>query len=235
MNLKRATFLLSILTLSSCGAIRKTPKTEFNDGYYTQTIQGRRQQVYIDIQEDLLKIHQLRKDNNLVSVDTNSLEAYPKERNVGNSKVAVFKKNSFDVDFLTMPLRYRPSQNGVPPQLNTTLNGSAYFGYRTDKYIVNYIASPLKKSERVINHYGFSVGLFGGLGNSAITPTTTNNYLTIEYDGVAFTKGVAGIIAVNNFTVGLAVGFDNLLDSNGKHWIYESQPWVGLAFGLNLN
>lgn len=68
-----------------------------------------------------------------------------------------------------------------------------------------------------------------------MTPTTTTNFISTEYDGIVWPKGVAGIIAVNNFTVGVSLGFDNLLDRNKQFWIYESKPWFGLAFGLNLN
>ena len=41
-----------------------------------------------------------------------------------------------------------------------------YFGYRTDKYVLKYIANPLGKSDRLINHFGFSIGVFSGLGNT---------------------------------------------------------------------
>ncbi|MDZ4756688.1 MAG: hypothetical protein SGJ10_00940 [Bacteroidota bacterium] len=236
MNIKLAISILLAMSLSSCGLIRNTPKNLFNDGYYVQTNDGSKRHVYIEIEDEILRIHQTKKINKLVIVDTNvSIEVYPKELNTVNNKVSVFNKNSFDIDFLTMPLKYRPSQKGVPSQLNTNLNGSVYTGYRTDKYIVSYATNPLNKSDRTINHYGFSFGFFGGLGNTAITPTTTNNHLTTEYDGVIFTKGTAGIIAVNNFTVGIAIGLDNLLDNNNKFWVYQSKPWFGFAFGLNLN
>ncbi|WP_165940196.1 MULTISPECIES: hypothetical protein [Dyadobacter] len=56
-----------------------------------------------------------------------------------------------------------------------------------------------------------------------------------EYDGLVWGKGIAGIIGINNFTIGLAIGFDNLLDKNKQVWIYQGKPWLGLAFGLNLN
>lgn len=68
-----------------------------------------------------------------------------------------------------------------------------------------------------------------------MTPTNTFNKISQEYDGVVWNKGLAGILAINNFTVGLSLGIDNLLDKNKKVWIYESKPWVGIAFGLNLN
>ncbi len=166
---------------------------------------------------------------------TKKYSVYPKEVKDSFREAATFNQYSFDVDFLTIPLKFRPNQNGVPPQLNANLNGAVYFVYRTDKYNVSYAVNPLKKSNRVINHYGFSFGIFTGLGNTAMNPTTTTNFISTEYDGIVWPKGVAGIIAVNNFTVGVSLGFDNLLDRNKQFWIYESKPWFSLAFGLNLN
>ena len=74
-----------------------------------------------------------------------------------------------------------------------------------------------------------------GLGNTIITPTTTNNVISSEYDGIILQKGIAGIIAVNKLTVGLSLGSDNLLDVNQNFWIYQNKPWFGLMLGLNLN
>ncbi|MGL6268762.1 MAG: hypothetical protein ACRC2O_12600 [Chitinophagaceae bacterium] len=76
---------------------------------------------------------------------------------------------------------------------------------------------------------------FTGLGNTFMSPTNTNNTLLQEYDGIVWSKGLAGILAINNFTVGLALGFDYLVDKNRSIWIYQNKPWLGLAFGLNLN
>jgi len=94
------------MSLSSCGLIRNTPKNLFNDGYYVQTNDGSKRHVYIEIEDEILRIHQTKKINKLVIVDTNvSIEVYPKELNTVNNKVSVFNKNSFDIDFLTMPLK----------------------------------------------------------------------------------------------------------------------------------
>ena len=68
-----------------------------------------------------------------------------------------------------------------------------------------------------------------------MNPWVTNNRIAIEYDGVVWTKGVTGIIGLNNFTTGLAVGWDHLLDRNMAYWIYQGKPWIGFVFGLNLN
>jgi hypothetical protein len=68
-----------------------------------------------------------------------------------------------------------------------------------------------------------------------MNPWVTENQINIEYDGVVWTNGLVVIMGLNKFAVGLALGWDRLLDDNRKYWIYEKQPWLGLAVGLNLN
>ncbi len=234
----KATYNLLILVflLSSCSVIRKSAKTAFTDGYYIQNLDNKKQVVFVDIDEEALRIHPIIKDKHLRAIDSTKVcQYYPKEMSSAFRSSTSFAKYTLDIDFLTMPLKYRPAQSTVPAQLNTNLNGALYLGFRTDNYRLNYYANPLKKSDRNIIHYGVSVGIFTGFGNTSMNATTTNNYLSSEYDGIVWTKGIAGIIAVNNFSLGLALGFDNLLDQNKIYWIYETKPWFGLAFGLNLN
>lgn len=162
-------------------------------------------------------------------------QIYPQTINKEEIVQASFKKSSLDIDFLTIPLKYRPSQLDVPVQLNTNLNGALYVGYRLDNYSVDYKPKILKTAERDITHYGFSMGIFSGFGSTFMSPTTTNNILNQEYDGVVWNKGIAGIIAIDRFTLGLALGTDHLLDKNKSIWIYQGKAWLGLVFGLNLN
>ena len=232
------TLLIMIFCIlhSSCSVIQKTNKNEFNDGFYIQHIDNKKQKVYIDIVDDTIRIHQTQNRNQKPIIDTIAAPTFfEKEISTKHKQTTSFDKVSFDIDFFTIPLKYRPNQTDVPAQLNTTINGAVYFGFRTDKYVLNYIANPIGKSDRNINHFGFSIGVFSGLGNTFMSPTNTNYILQQEYDGVVLSKGLAGIFAINNFTVGLAFGFDNLLDKNKKIWIYENKNWLGLAFGLNLN
>lgn len=100
---------------------------------------------------------------------------------------------------------------------------------------MNYFINPIGNNNRIINHFGFSIGGFSSLGNTFISPTTTNNAVQQEYDGIVWSKGVAGIFAINNFRLGVALVYENLLDYNNDFWVYESRPWPGLTFGLNLN
>lgn len=224
------------ILLSSCNVLQKNSKKEFIDDFYMQHIDKIKKQVYVSVLEDAISVYPTTIQNNKPSIDTfNSSDIFPKEIYTEFNKTVSFTKPSLDLDFFTIPLKFRPSSNNVPAQLNTTLNGAVYLGYRTDKYVLNYFKNPLGKSDRSINHFGFSIGAFTGLGNTFMSPTTTNNILQQEYDGIVWTKGLAGTFALNSFTIGLAFGFDNLLDRNNKIWIYESKPWLGLAFGLNLN
>jgi len=72
------------------------------------------------------------------------------------------------------------------------------------------------------------------LGNTAINASTAPNQ-ALEYDGVVFQKGIAGLFAINKLTVGLSIGNDRLLDKNQYDWEYHHKIWYGLMLGLNLN
>jgi hypothetical protein len=37
------------------------------------------------------------------------------------------------------------------------------------------------------------------------------------------------------FNLGLAIGADQLLGPDGRHWLYQRKPWFGVLFGLDIN
>lgn len=43
------------------------------------------------------------------------------------------------------------------------------------------------------------------------------------------------MMGYKSLTVGLGVGWDNLLDRDKDIWVYQSKPWYGLTLSLNLN
>ncbi len=229
-------FIVSILLLSRCGVVRTSPKYQLANGYYkSKTFSSKAQKVYVDNEVDTIFIHRYDKVTQSVDTALNKRVVFPNRlaASINNSKS--FRQASFDVDFVSMPFKYRPTQGDFPQQFNTNLNGAVYLGFRNDVYQVKYKESPLKKYHRQVTHYGFSFGVFSGIGGSAINPWVTNNVVGYEYDGVVWAKGIGAFIGINNFNIGLAVGFDDLLDENKDFWIYQQKPWLGLAFGLNLN
>lgn len=229
-------FIGTILFLSSCGILQQTAKKELNEGFYTQKNDGKTQKTYIEIEDNSINIYPTILHNGIRKIDKNlQVQSFDKEMNIDFKQSTSFSKPSFDIDLITIPLKFRNAIKNVPPQLNANLNGALYLGYRNDKYILNYKVNPLGKSERLITHLGFSFGVFTGFGNTSMTSTNTNNILQNDYDGIVWSKGIAVFFALNNFTVGTTFGFDHLLDKNKSIWIYQSKPWLGLAFGLNLN
>ena len=232
------TILLFLSATTGCNLLRKGSKYEFSNGYYRMKHTGPgKEKVYVDQQDGEYAVYRVEMLGQKHAVDTaaSTKLLLPLSFQGEPPADAVFWQPSLDLDFLTIPLKYRPSLSSFPRQLNTNLNGGAYIGFRNDVYHLRYSQTPLGKPMRHTTHFGFSFGGFAGLGATAMNPSVTNDQVPIEYDGVILTKGVAGILGVNHFTVGLAIGFDNLLDKNRKYWIYRQKPWIGLAFGLNLN
>ncbi len=225
-----------LLLLGSCTILKESPKTSFVDGIYLQKDKAGKQKVYADIEDETIRIFSVTKSGrNWVSDSSRLTTSYPKYL-VGNGDAkSSFSKYSLDLDFITIPLKYRFATNAVPQQLNANINGAVFLGYRTDRYSVTYKSNPIKLPARKITHYGFSFGICTGLGNTDMNATNTSKRLASEYDGLVWNKGVAAIIAIDNFTMGLVCGFDNLLDQHSKIWIYENKPWIGLGLGLNLN
>jgi hypothetical protein len=48
-------------------------------------------------------------------------------------------------------------------------------------------------------------------------------------------SGIAGFIESNVASFGIALGFDSLLNSDRKVWIYNKKPWLGFIVGIALN
>lgn len=224
--------LLFAVQLGACGVFKPSPKSSLTDGYYIQKTSAGRQRVYVDVMENDIQLSALDQQQKL----TTSPALFPLT-DTGSIARSSFRVNkpSLDLDFLTIPLKYRPALADVFAQLNANLNGAAFLGYRTDRYTIRYSASPFNRQDRHVDHFGYSIGIFSGVGNTFMSPTNTMNRIQQEYDGVVWNKGVATMFAINNFTIGLAVGVDHLMDKNKAVWIYQGKLWYGLSFGLNLN
>ena len=151
-----------------------------------------------------------------------------------NTNSAIFYRYSLDLDAVTIPIKMRYSKD-IPIQMNANINGAIYLGLRRDRYKINYELSPIHIYNRSKKHFGLSVGVFSGIGNTLVSPSNTNNQVSIEYDGVIWSKGIATMFAMNNTTIGCAFGFDQLLGPHQNDWIYQNKPYLGLMLGLNIN
>lgn len=209
------------LTILGCGTVRNSPRYELGDDYYEFWQKGGKYiKAFAYVEDDTIRIFA---DDDLKT----PIPYNPKQDQF-------FLKRSFDVDVMTVGFKYRPGMLKLPRQLNTDFNGNVFLGYRLDRFRIRSNETPvgLRKS---FQHGGLTVGGFFGIGSSAITPWTTNNLTTDEYNGFILSKGLALMIGLNTLTVGVGVGWDTLTDRDKDIWIYQNKPWYGLTVGLNLN
>ena len=229
---------ICLLLVTSCKSFSESAKFELNNGYYKAREEGGAdRRVYVYTTEDTLVAFPIVRQNNIAVLDTSGRSAllFPRSIQGAARNSQTFHKYSFDLDVLAIPFKYRFETAGEPRRLNTQFNGAVYAGFRTDRYKVDYEPTPLGIANRSIVHYGYSIGLFSGIGVEPINPWVTKDRYPGEYDGIVWLNGVAAIVGVNNFTFGLGVGVDHLLDRNREIWIYQGKPWLGLTLGLNLN
>jgi hypothetical protein len=228
---------LTIISFLSGCAIRQSPKDSFVQGYYySRLFHKKLKHIYVVPMDDSIKIFSAKKLGEGVDT-TNAMKlALPSHEKPAGFKNYNFKKASLDFDLQNILFKFRPSVKGFPPQFNNNiLNGALYLGRRMDIYKLTYSKSPLGDYNRTTTHYGYSLGIFSGIGASRIDEYVTLNALNIEYDGVVNISGISASMAINKLNFGLNAGVDHLLDKNHKLWIYQGKPWLGLSIGVNLN
>lgn len=215
--------IIFIILLSSCTSIEQIHKNELSDGSYKQIDRIKNKSV------------QIENINDTIAVYYNAMQGINLPMYNSKQENIQFKKLSFDVDLITIPVKYRPSIKGIPNQLTTDINASIYLSIRNDSYKINYSKSISGLHKRKIHHVGFSIGGIFGIGNTLVNEHYTSSQITNEYQGIVLSKGIAGIVAINNYTIGLSYGSDQLLDKNRLFWVYQQKPWFGLTLGLNIN
>ncbi|HEX6889349.1 MAG TPA: hypothetical protein VF141_01605 [Chryseolinea sp.] len=214
-------FCFCILSVS-CATLREVPEANLkSDYYYTPKQEGRSARVYVDIVDDSIRL-----------IPDGPDQKDPES--IAPSDGQLLFNRSFDIDVMTVPFKYRPATQNLPRQLTVDFNGSLFFGYRVDQYKLVFKRTPAGIVKKV-RHRAVTLGAFGGIGTTPVTPWTTNGGTTDEYTGFIFNRGVSLMGGVNNLTVGFGVGWDYLTDRDKEIWIYQNKPWYGLTVSLNLN
>ena len=228
-------FGILMLLLSSCAPVEKIAFHDFGPGYYKlRTPSNEISRVYVNVIEDSIIVYPAIVDQKNVSVDTASM-MFTKIYNIqaGNDFYgSCFIKRSADIDLATVLLKFRPPRGVVPSQLNANLNAALYVGFRKDFYKMVTNTSPLYKKSTYCRHTGFDFGLFAGIGITQINPTVTGNKVNLEYDGIVLQKGIGAFMTIERMSVGIVLGFDNLLDENKTVWLYNQKPYLGLSIGI---
>lgn len=218
--------------LVSCSTLDKASTHGFNSGYYTLDTGAQKKSIYVDVSEEKIDVYPLVNDQ----PDKAKQLVIPYENpDSVLSRSLKFKKQSLDIDITTILLKYRPGTEGMPDQLTSDLNLAMYLGWRHDRYTLKSKRDPLGKSTTKISTFGYDIGIFAGPGTAPINPFTTNNKTANEYNGMIFQTGIAAFLESEMASFGFATGFDYLLNSDSKVWIYNGKPWIGFVVGIALN
>jgi hypothetical protein len=224
-----------ILMAAGCAPYDKIYSHEFGPGYFKLKGSGEvKGKVYLDMAGDSLTVYPVSGKGKSQSPDIsnprviNITSIRPGESLYNNT----FIKTSADIDLSTVFLKYRIQQGDVPAQLSANINGILYAGFRKDYFKMISHISKINVLNSYVRHTGFDFGFFAGIGITPVTPTVTMGNTIQEYDGIVFQKGFAVFGTFENMSVGISVGFDNLLDNNRSTWIYNQKPWLGLVLGI---
>lgn len=214
----RTWILIAGLLACGCVGFKNSPKYQLQDGYYKFHQKGEKPaRAYVTLENDSIRV---LSENSSVKI-VRGRDEY-------------FIRKSLDVDAISMAFKYRPRSQGFQRQLNTNFNGNIYMGYRVDRFWLDFKQTPAGVKKQLY-HRAFTIGAFSGIGSTFVSPWTTQNKITDEYDGLILSRGLAAMAGINNLTVGVGLGWDYLTDENKKIWIYQNKPWIGLSIGLNIN
>ncbi len=226
---------IAILLLTGCGALQKATMHGLADGYYKLTLPGRApEHVYAVVNEDSIISYRAKDKGSLLQDSLVVLKLRPSPEHPVTSNFLLMK-TGFDFDITTVLFKYRFNTQTLPPQLNANLNLAGYLGYKKEFFRFRDAIKPDKQHKSVLNYYTIDAGFFTGFGSTPINASTTAGHLQTEYDGMIWQNGVATFVGWGIFTFGIGAGFDTLLDSNRKNWIYNGKPWMGLLIGLTLS
>ena len=232
--LKIFIWFLPFLLLTGCAPFDKIYSHDFSSGNFKLKTPGELpENVYLTLKDDSVVVFRLS-GKRTGTIDKSSCNGININSVIPGSFLynSTLVKTSVDLDLSTVLLKFRPTRGDVPAQLNTHVNGLIYAGFRKDFFKIQTHSNELNETNSFVRHIGFDIGLFAGIGITPVNPTVTMNMTIQEYDGIIFQKGISVFATYENMSVGLAFGFDNLIDKNKIIWIYNQKPWIGIALGI---
>jgi hypothetical protein len=229
-------FGLVLLISVGCVSLGKLTQHDFDSGFYKLKVQGGKpSRVYAEVIEDSIIVYPVNNDGKKEYPNTSSSIGTRISRIKTDNYFyrSCFINSSVDIDLTSIIFKSRHSMDDVPNQFSADLDVALYAGLRKDFYRIISPVNPLHEEKSSIRQIGFDLGVFAGIGSSPVNPTVTNNKISQEYDAMIFQKGFAAFISINRMSVGLAVGFDNLLDKNKSNWIYNQKTYLGLIISVS--
>jgi len=227
--------LLTAISVS-CVSTGKIARHDFDSGFYNLKIQGSQSSsVYAKVTEDSVIIYPVITNGKkeLPNMSSGTGLKLSKTKTDKYLNKSCFINNSLDIDLTSILFKYRQPKDDVPAQFSADLNFAVFLGFRKDYYKMASSVHPLHDDISFIRQIGFDLGIFAGIGTSPVNPSNTNNIISQQYDAMIFQKGIAGFISYGKMSLGLALGFDNLMDKNRPSWVFNQKPYLGLVIGIS--
>lgn len=225
--------LLCTGLLCACSTIEKSSRHGFASGYYGHRSEkkGPEEKVYLDVTDEKVTVYSLEGEKPGQATVTLPL----READSLYQPSSCFSKKSLDIDITTVLFKYRPRSGDLPEQLSAELNVAVYAGWRRDYYAIKASRDLLGRSQYRVVSRGFDFGILAGTGTTLVSPSTTRNAISTEYNGMILELGLAAFAETSFASFGLAAGFDHLVSPDRSVWIYNQKPWVGFVVGVAIN
>jgi hypothetical protein len=146
-----------------------------------------------------------------------------------------YTENKTVFQTLTIPFKFRSATNNNASTVSTGFNAGIAFGYQWNSTKINPIYS--KNNNSMVGYdrrdISFSLAPFLGLNSIKLNMDNTNQSVLTERNVLGISFGGVGVVTINKFNIGLALGFDYGLE-NSKNWDYQGGLWTGLVIGVDL-
>ena len=145
-----------------------------------------------------------------------------------------FYNGKFALTGMTVPLKYRSGVGDEalnPPNLETGFNVNFAPSYRFNWN--NYNPSQ-KFLGNTITNYSVTLGGLIGVGGTDLKTKTNAPGLLSDRKSTVITYGGMVLFGLNSIGIGYAFGFDNVLGTGSKYWVYQNKVWHGITISVDL-
>ena len=163
-----------------------------------------------------------------------------------HSETIQYNDMSFLYQAITFPFKYRSpitdldNDRFLDYEISTSFNAGYILGTKLRRKSIGAVFN--SKTNKVADvktyDFGINLGLFAGLTTIKFTQNNVINPLVLENDRtvLGWTYGGALMGSFNNFTIGVAIGWDRPFGTNDEiqNWYYTGEPWLGLTLGFDI-
>lgn len=140
----------------------------------------------------------------------------------------------FALTGMTIPMKYRGGVGNDtlnPPTLETGFNVNFAPSYRLNWSNFNTSKKFLGNN---LTNYSITFGGLLGIGGTDLKVKTNAPGLLSDRKSTVFTYGGMILFGLNTFGVGYSFGFDNVLGTGRKNWVYQNKLWHGVTVSVDI-